>query len=1296
MQAEAQFVDDFERPDSAILGNGWLEKTPGTFDLNTGQAQKNFIVSDYRDNIVYRPASENALDVEASIEFQLSGGSPGYPQIFTRVQQDTVALDLTVDGYILYINDSNTIATVGRQRGSAFLTELALIDIFPALNTNDTFRLRLRTTGTASVLVEAFVERWTGSDWQVIGQAVIVDGGAARIDTAGAVGFGGYIESSYNYDNFRYTNLGGATNPAPSLGAINPTSATEGSAGFNLTISGSGFIDGSIVRWNGTDRATTFVSGNELQAAISAADVATAGSANVTVFTPLPGGGTSAAQTFTIDPAAADNPVPVLSAVDPSVVIEGSGDFTLTANGSGFVAGSIVRWNGSDRATTYVSNSQLTALITAADIANAGTATVTVFSPLPGGGISGAQTVTINPPVADNPVPVLNVLEPSAATEGSPGITLTVDGNSFVAGSVVRWNGTDRPTTFVTANMLTATIPASDLAAAGTVPVTVFSPTPGGGTSVPQNFVINPSADNPIPNLTAIAPGSIAAGSAAFSLTVTGSDFVPASTVRWNGTDRTTTYVSANELQATVTAADVASTGASSVTVFTPGPGGGTSTEAAFLVLGGGGENGLSIVDLSPESAVTGSGPVTVTIIGENFDTSSTANLNGAPLTTTFISPQQLEVTIGSGDLAAAAVGTIVVTSPTGGSNPYPFLVVEPNNSYFLDNFNTGDSPNIGNNWTEKNPEAFEIRNNAVTGVATDEVYRDNIVYRPASEDRRDVELSFEFVRQPGFNFAQLHARATRATIGVEDLLESYILYVEDYLTPNSGLAFAIGPDLVTTGECIIDLFPFSAPLQPGERYRLRFRVTGANPVRLDGFLDWFDGTTWQSLMAQTVIHDDNSQPDPFYCGPGFMPPPLQSAGAIGFSKWADAPEEYDNFYWMDISTSAPAPVVATLSPGSATAGSGAFTLLVNGSEFVPSSTVRWNGSDRPTTYVSSTTLQANISAADIANPTVAQVSVSTPAPGGGISANVGFQVVDGGQQPNPAPQVQFVAPTSALAGTGPLQLTVTGTGFAQDSVVRWNGANRPTTYVSGSSLVATISAADLAAAGTAALTVWSPSPGGGTSSAASFEILDTGDFFDDFNRGDNAGLGNGWTEKSPQSFSIVDQALAKQYVGSGYLDNIAYRPAAESMQNGETSVEFEVTSPQPGYPQIFTRVQLSTVGLSQVIDGYILYLDNSLNFAVLGRNNGSNFVTPLAMFTLDEAIQVGERYRMQLSATGTGSVALQASFERLTESGYMEIGSASAVDASAERIAGPGVAGVGGYVEATYLYDNFRATDLD
>jgi hypothetical protein len=88
-------------------------------------------------------------------------------------------------------------------------------------------------------------------------------------------------------------------------------------------------------------------------------------------------------------PALAQNPVPSTNQpLVPDAATPGGSGFTLTVNGTGFVAASIVNWNGSRRVTTFVSSSQLTAAILTADIAEPSTATVTVVNPGPGGGSS--------------------------------------------------------------------------------------------------------------------------------------------------------------------------------------------------------------------------------------------------------------------------------------------------------------------------------------------------------------------------------------------------------------------------------------------------------------------------------------------------------------------------------------------------------------------------------------------------------------------------------------------------------------------------------------------------------------------------------------------------------------------------------------------------------------------------------------------------------------------------------------------------------------------------------------------
>jgi len=94
------------------------------------------------------------------------------------------------------------------------------------------------------------------------------------------------------------------------------------------------------------------------------------------------------------------NPQPTLTSFSPASALAGGADFVLTVNGTGFVTGSVIRWNGADLApTTYVNAGQISATVPAANIASAGTASVTVFNPSPGGGLStNTLTFTVNPP----------------------------------------------------------------------------------------------------------------------------------------------------------------------------------------------------------------------------------------------------------------------------------------------------------------------------------------------------------------------------------------------------------------------------------------------------------------------------------------------------------------------------------------------------------------------------------------------------------------------------------------------------------------------------------------------------------------------------------------------------------------------------------------------------------------------------------------------------------------------------------------------------------------------------------
>ena len=110
--------------------------------------------------------------------------------------------------------------------------------------------------------------------------------------------------------------LGGAvyridpiSNPTPTITNLSPDTVIAGDPGFTLDVFGTGFVNESTVQWNGADRATTFVSSTHLTATITAGDIAAAGIVSIDVFNPLPGGGTSGAQSFYVNTNFLDVPI---------------------------------------------------------------------------------------------------------------------------------------------------------------------------------------------------------------------------------------------------------------------------------------------------------------------------------------------------------------------------------------------------------------------------------------------------------------------------------------------------------------------------------------------------------------------------------------------------------------------------------------------------------------------------------------------------------------------------------------------------------------------------------------------------------------------------------------------------------------------------------------------------------------------------------------------------------------------------------------------------------------------------
>ncbi len=354
-----------------------------------------------------------------------------------------------------------------------------------------------------------------------------------------------------------------------------------------------------------------------------------------------------------------DNPVPSISSVDPGTLLQWSDSATVTVTGAGFVNGAVVRLNGAPRLTTYHSPSQLTAIIPAASLQQSGTLQLTVFNPAPGGGESGGTALPVH-----HRVPAVTEASPGGVMQGHGAFTLTLAGSGFAQASVVRWNGEDRPTTFVNQGQLTAQIPAGDVAAVGTASVIVFTPAPGGGQSPARTFSVA-VRPNPVPTATAISPGTIMAETGT-TFTVTGTGFMTGTRVTVGGYAPAVTVNSATELQFTLAPENVPNAGFAPVFVSNPPPGGGGAGGLSLRV-----DNPVPTLSaISPATAVAGADSQVVRLTGTNFVRASMVEVNGmVRMGTRRISPTEMELVLGTPDLLQPASFSIRVrnANPGGG-----------------------------------------------------------------------------------------------------------------------------------------------------------------------------------------------------------------------------------------------------------------------------------------------------------------------------------------------------------------------------------------------------------------------------------------------------------------------------------------------------------------------------------------------------------------------------------------------------------------------------------------------------
>ena len=525
--------------------------------------------------------------------------------------------------------------------------------------------------------------------------------------------------------------------PNPTLTSLSPTSAAAGGPAFTLTANGTNFVSNSTVLWNGAAQPTTFVSATQLTASIGADDIATPGSASVTVRNA--DAAVSNALTFTIGGTGGACPTgQFLAEYFSNVALTPPATRTACESavnydfGAGGPAGLPVdnfsaRWTG----RFQFAGGNVTFTARADDGVRVfvdGVAVIDQWRDQPATTYTGARALTagehevkveyyerggdaviqVSWTGAGTPGPTLSAITPSSATAGGAAFTLVADGANFASGATVLWNGAARGTTVVSATRVTATIPAGDIAVAGSAAVAVrnldgqvsnaLTFTIGGtGGACPtgqflaeyfSNVALTPPATRtacenavnydfgaggpaglPVDNFSARWTGRFQFAGGSVTFTARADDgvrvFVDGVAVIDQWRDQpATTYSATSTLSA----------GQHEVKVEYYERGGDAVIQVSWT--GTAGTPGPTLSAITPSTASAGGPGFTLTATGSNFGTNTTVLWNGSARTTSVVSGTQASASIPASDIAAAGSASVTVRNGDGQvSNAQTFTV---------------------------------------------------------------------------------------------------------------------------------------------------------------------------------------------------------------------------------------------------------------------------------------------------------------------------------------------------------------------------------------------------------------------------------------------------------------------------------------------------------------------------------------------------------------------------------------------------------------------------------------------
>ena len=600
-----------------------------------------------------------------------------------------------------------------------------------------------------------------------------------------------------------------------------------------------------------------------------------------------------------------------------------------------------------------------------------------------------AKNVHTATPPASNPT--ITTISPLTAYVNGASFTLTVNG-TFVSGSVVYFgfSGTSLATTFVSSTKLTAEVPASYLTSETTYGVYVTNP--GNLTSNTVNFYVV-SLD---PKVSAVTPFDAVAGSTPGVVTVNGYNFAFGATILWNGMPVGTTFVNPNQLTFMPTKSQLGAARIVQLSVSNPAPGGASSTIIFDVTY----PAKTTVLDLPANDIVWD--PYAQRIYaslpssyGSNGNTIAVVNPHTGKVLKYYFAgsePNQLALSTDSKYLYVGLNGNgsvqrlilpsftldidVPLTGNSNGASDALSLGVSPSDDHTFA-VAEGSVGCCGSYGLYFYKDSTELANSIADPQINDIVFADGFTLfgyesgtlSEVSVDSNGGTLTQQWkglVEDSAIAYAsgliygnggQVLNPSTGLLVGTYDFGSSCCSTVEIVPDPAIDRVFAVGitPFLSPFGITAYDLQKFTP-------------VAVADLSQLAG-----------SAVMQTFVQWGNNGLA-FVLSPGCCNNPPQLVLVQSPAMFSTTSKN-------------PVPDAQQLTPASATHGTGNLLVAVKGANFVPNSQVTWNGTLLFAGYVSPTQLNLYVPAASLSKAGTANVIVTNPAPGGGVSTPLTFTI---------------------------------------------------------------------------------------------------------------------------------------------------------------------------------------------------------------------------------------------------------------------------------------------------------------